>query len=204
MEQGSMEWKLARAGKVTASRISDVMAKIKTGEAAAREDYRAQLAAEIITGEPQDDGFVTKDMAFGTEQEKFARAAYEVLTGGFVDEVGVIDHPTIERAAASPDGLVGSDGLVEIKCPKVKTHIKYLMTSRIPTDYMLQMQWQMACTGRKWCDWISYRGDLPGTMGMLIIRVNRDDKKIAEIEAEVKAFNESVDKMVAFLLRGNK
>ncbi len=198
MEQGSVEWKMARVGKVTASRIADVMAKVKVGEAAAREDYRAQLVAEILTGEPADDGYVSKDMQFGVEQEPFARAAYEVSRGAFIDQVGIVDHPTIERFAASPDGLIDDDGLVEIKCPKIKTHLKYLISGKVPGDYFYQMQGQLSCTGRKWCDWVSFRPELPEHLRLLVIRVARDDTKIKEIEEEIVKFNTSVDKLVRF------
>lgn len=123
--QGTPEWLAARAGRVTASRIPDVMAKIKTGEAATRRDYRAQIIAEILTGQPQGDTFTNEAMRWGTEQEPFARAAYEMASGFMVDQVGFVLHPTIDRAGASPDGIVDMDGLVEIKCPKTATHIQY-------------------------------------------------------------------------------
>jgi hypothetical protein len=124
-EQGSVEWLQARAGKVTASRISDVLASIKSGEAAARRDYKAQLVAEILLGAPQDDGYINAEMQWGLDNEELARSAYEVHTGTLVDQVGLVLHPTIERAGASPDGLVGIAPL-ELKCPKTATHLQYL------------------------------------------------------------------------------
>lgn len=188
LEQGTSEWKAARVGKVTASRINDVLATIKTGEAAARRDYRAQLVAEILTGEPQDDVFVNAAMQWGTDTEPYARAAYEVAQGVMVDQVGLVIHPTIERGAASPDGLVGEDGLVEIKCPKTATHLQTLMDQKIPSTYENQMLWQMACTGRDWCDFVSFDPRMPDHLQLFVKRFNRDYCRISAMETEVKAF----------------
>lgn len=195
--QGSSEWLAARAGKVTASRICDVVAKIKSGEAAARRDYRTQLVAEILTGKPQEDGYTNDEMRWGTENEPFARGAYEMLADCLVDTVGLVLHPRIDRAAASPDGLVGADGLLEIKCPKTATHLQYLMDGVAPAKYLPQMQWQMACTGRAWCDFVSFDPRLPKDMALFRVRLERDDKKIAELEREVETFLADVDKMLA-------
>lgn len=193
LEQGTPEWKAARAGKVTASRVADVMAKIKTGEAAARRDYKAQLVAEILTGTPQDDAFTNDAMRWGTEQEPFARAAYETTRGVLVDQVGLVIHPTIERGAASPDGIVDPDGLVEIKCPKTATHLSYLMAGTVPSQYQPQMLWQMACTDARWCDFVSFDPRLPEDLQLFVVRFNRDQARIDEMEAEVKAFLAEVD-----------
>lgn len=193
--QGSAEWLQSRAGKVTASRIADVMAKIKTGEAASRRDYKAQIVAEILTGKPQEDGFTNSAMQWGTEQEPFARSAYEVARDLMVDTVGLVLHPAIERAAASPDGLAG-DGLLEIKCPKTATHLQYLLAGVAPAQYQLQMLWQMACTERAWCDFVSFDPRLPEDLQLLIVRFERDDKRIAEIETEVKLFLSEVDETI--------
>ena len=197
--QGSPEWLQARAGKVTASRINDVMAKIKSGEAASRKDYKAQIVAEILTGTPQENGFKSAEMQWGNDQEPFARAAYEIATGAMVDQVGLVLHPTIERGAASPDGLVGPDGLVEIKCPKTATHLQYLVDGKVPTHYQPQMLWQMACTGRDWCDFVSFDPRLPDHLQLFIRRFNRDQKRIDEIESEVRAFLAEVDAILAAL-----
>ena len=197
--QGSTEWLQARAGKVTASRINDVMAKIKSGEAASRKDYKAQIVAEILTGTPQENGFKSAEMQWGNDQEPFARAAYEIATGAMVDQVGLVLHPTIERGAASPDGLVGPDGLVEIKCPKTATHLQYLVDGKVPTHYQPQMLWQMACTGRDWCDFVSFDPRLPDHLQLFIRRFNRDQKRIDEIESEVRAFLAEVDAILAAL-----
>ena len=198
-EQGTDSWKAARAGKVTASKISDVMAKIKTGEAAARRDYRAQIVAEILTGTPQDDIFVNDAMRWGTEQEPYARAAYEATRGVLVDQVGLVLHPTIERGAASPDGLVDPDGLVEIKCPKTATHLAYLLAGEVPSQYQPQMLWQMACTGAQWCDFVSFDPRLTEDLQLFVVRFKRDQARIDAMEAEVKAFLEEVDATLASL-----
>ena len=143
--QGTPEWLSARAGKVTASMISAVLMKPET---AGFRDYQAQLVAEILTGKPQGSDYTNAHMQFGTETEPLARSAYEAETGFSVDEVGLCIHPSIERAGASPDGLVGNSGLVEIKCPKVATHLAYQIAGVVPAGYKNQMMWQMACTGR--------------------------------------------------------
>lgn len=196
--QGSAEWLQSRAGKVTASRIADVMAKIKTGEAAARRDYKAQIVAEILTGKPQESGFTNEAMQWGTATEPAARTAYEAISGTLVDTVGLVLHPAIDRAAASPDGLAG-DGLLEIKCPKTATHLQYLLAGVAPAQYQMQMLWQMACTERAWCDFVSFDPRLPEDLQLLIVRFERDDKRIAEIETEVRLFLSEVDETIAKL-----
>ena len=197
--QGSESWLAARAGKVTASRIADVMAKIKTGEAAARRDYKAQLIAEILTGRPQEDGYINAEMQFGIDTEPLARAAYEADTGDLVEQVGLVLHPTIDRAAASPDGLVSDSGLVEIKCPKVATHLTYLLDGVAPSKYQPQMLFQMACCEREWCDFASFRPDLPPALQLFTVRFPRDDARIKAMEDEVKAFLAEVDGLLARL-----
>ena len=193
MPQGSPEWLAARAGKVTASRISDVMASKTT---AAYRDYRAQIVAEILTGQPQESGFTNAAMQWGTDQEKFARVEYELACDWTVDEIGIVLHPTIERGAASPDGLVSTNGLVEIKCPKTATHLQTLIDKKQPRQYKNQMLWQMACTGREWCDFVSYDPRLPEDLQLFVHRFDRDEKRIAEIEAAVKQFLSEVNEMI--------
>lgn len=195
--QGSQEWLAARAGKVTASRIGDVIARIKTGEAAARRDYRAQIVAEILTGKPQENGYINAEMQWGIDNEPFACSAYELATDCLVDKVGLVLHPAIERSAASPDSLVGADGLLEIKCPKTATHIQYLLDGRVPKEYEPQMMWQMACCGRAWCDFVSFDPRLPEKMRLFRVRLERDDARIADLEREVVGFLSDVDKMLA-------
>ena len=194
--QGSPEWLSERAGKVTASMVSAVLAKPET---AGYRDYQAQLVAEILTGKPQGSDYINAAMAFGTEMEPLARSAYEAETGFSVDEVGFCQHPTIERAGASPDGLVGNFGLVEIKCPKVATHLAYLIAGVVPVGYKTQMMWQMACTGRDWCDFASFRPDLPEHLQLFIVRFNRDPARIIDLETAVVAFLDTVDKMLSQL-----
>lgn len=194
--QGSPEWLAERAGKVTASMISAVLMKPET---AGFRDYQAQLVAEILTGKPQGSDFTNAAMQFGTETEPLARSAYEAETGFSVDEVGFCQHPAIERAGASPDGLVGNSGLVEIKCPKVATHLAYLIAEVVPAAYKNQMMWQMACTGKDWCDFVSFRPDLPEHLQLFIIRFKRDPARILELETAVIAFLDGVDKMLSQL-----
>ena len=193
MEQGTPEWLAARAGKVTASRISDVMAAKTT---AAYRDYRAQIVAEILTGQPQESGFTNAAMEWGSAQEQFARAEYEMFCAWEVDEVGIVLHPTIERAAASPDGLVSTDGLVEIKCPKTSTHLQTLVDKKQPRQYENQMLFQMACTGRQWVDFVSYDPRLPNDLQLFVHRFDRNQERIDEIETAVKQFLSEVDEMI--------
>ena len=186
MEQRTTEWHQARLAKVTASRVADVMAKTRSGYAASRDNYMAQLIVERLTGKPTE-GFSNAAMEWGTQVEPEARAAYSAKTGELVKEVGFIDHPTIEGAGASPDGVVG-EGLVEIKCPQTNTMLEWILTRTIPARYLAQMQFQMAVTGAKFCDFAAYDPRLPDHLQLLIIRVERDDTRIAEIEAEVSVF----------------
>ena len=191
--QGTPEWLAERAGKVTASMISAVLMKPET---AGYRDYQAQLVAELLTGKPQGSDYSNANMVYGTETEPLARSAYEVHTDFVVDEVGLCQHPTITRSGASPDGLVSTDGLVEIKCPKVSTHIDYVLAGVVPSKYKNQMMWQMACTGRQWCDFVSYRPDLPANLQLFIVRFQRDPARILELEAAVVAFLNAVDVML--------
>jgi putative phage-type endonuclease len=195
MEQKSPEWFAARLGKATASRIADVMAKTKTGYGASRENYLMELALERITN-AQAPSFMNAAMQWGVDQEPAARSAYESTTGNFVTEVGMIEHPTIPMSGASPDGFVGEDGLIEIKCPESKQHLKNLSTRKPDTKYVYQMQWQMACTGRKFCEFVSYDPRFPDHLQLMIVRVDRDDALIADIEKEVRLFLDEVTKMV--------
>lgn len=197
--QGSPEWLAARAGKVTASCIADVMAKIKTGEAAARRDYKAQIVAEILTGTPQEDGYINAEMQWGLDHEPFARSAYEVQQAALVDQVGFVLHPTIGRAGASPDGVVGKTGLVELKCPKTATHIQWLLANEVPVKHQPQMQWQMACCGAAWNDFVSFDPRLSPALQLFVVKLKRDEAKIAEMEAEVKLFLSEVDELLGKL-----
>lgn len=195
MEQRSDEWFAARCGKATGSRIADIVAKTKSGYSASRANYMAQLVVERMTGKVAE-SFSNAAMDWGTEQEPYARAAYEAHSGVLVDEVGMVDHPTVAMSGASPDGLVGEDGLVEIKCPTTATHIETLMEKAAPKKYIDQMQWQMACTGRKWCDFVSFDPRMPQGLQLFVKRVERDDEYIAELESEVAAFLQEVSDKV--------
>lgn len=197
MEQGTKEWFAARCGKVTASKIADVVAKTRTGWGASRENYAAQLIAERLTGVPAET-FTNAAMQWGTDTEPKARAAYCLLTNCEVAEVGFIEHPTITMSGASPDGFIGDIGLIEIKCPNTATHIDTLLGAEIDGKYIKQMQWQMACTGRAWCDFVSFDPRLPVELQIKVQRVNRDADLIASLENEVRIFLKEInDKITA-------
>ena len=187
MEQRSEEWFAARLGKVTASRVADLMAATKTGYSASRANYMAELICERLTGQ-QAERFSNAAMQWGTDVEPQARAAYEFITDASVSEVGLVDHPSIAMFGASPDGLIGDDGLIEIKCPNTATHIETLLGEVVPRKYVIQMQVQMACTGRAWCDFVSFDPRLPGDLQLWVKRVQRDDVAIQNIEAETVKF----------------
>ena len=195
IEQGSQEWLQMRLGKVTASRIADLMATTKSGPSASRANYLAQLVAERLTGTVQE-SFTNSAMQWGTETEPLARAMYEVQTGVMVDQIGFVPHPFIKMAGCSPDGMIDDDGLIEIKCPNTATHIETLLSQKAPTKYMLQMQWQMACTCRMWCDFVSFDSRMPDRLSMFVIRVHRDDAKIKEISEAVEKFLAEVDSTI--------
>lgn len=196
--QGTPEWHALRLGKVTASRVADVIAKTKSGYSTSRANYAAQLVAERLTG-TSSESFSNAAMQWGTEKEPEARTIYEFRTEALIEEVGFVPHPTIPMTGASPDGLVGSDGLVEIKCPMTATHIDTFVSGAVPAKYLTQIQWQLCCTGRAWCDFVSYDPRLPEAMRMLIRRVPRDGVRIVELEAEVSAFLAEVEATIADL-----
>jgi putative phage-type endonuclease len=196
VEQRSNEWFALRLGKVTASRVADLMAKTKTGYSATRENYMAQLVVERISNS-QAESFTNAAMQWGTDQEPYARAEYEATQGAMVEECGFVSHPTIEMAGASPDGLVGDDGLIEIKCPNTATMIDVLLTGVVASKYNTQMQFQMACTGRQWCDYVVFDPRMPAKAQMFIKRVARDEAFIEEMEAEVTKFLSEVAEKVA-------
>ena len=193
--QGTDAWFAQRIGKATASRISDIVAKTKSGYSTSRANYMAQLVVERMTNQVAE-SYTNAAMEWGIENEGFARAAYESKTGVLVDEVGAIDHPTIAMSAASPDGLVGDDGCLEIKCPGTAQHISTLLGEEIAKKYYDQMQWQLTCTGRYWCDFVSFDPRMPKELQLFVKRVPRDDKYIAELEEEVIQFLAEVDDKV--------
>jgi len=200
IEQRSDEWFAARIGKVTASRVADVIAKTKTGFSASRDNYMAQLVCERLTGQKAE-GFTNSAMQWGTETEPLARAAYEALKDVLVDEVGFVPHPTIEMAGASPDGLVGDNGLLEIKCPNTATHIETLLSQTVPNKYNTQMQFQMACTDREWCDFVSFDNRLPAELQLFVKRVPRDDMYIRLMEEEIIQFLAELDEKINKLMK---
>ena len=198
IKQGTEEWHQIRLGKVTASRVSDVMSKIKSGESAGRKNYKMDLVVERLTNTPTS-SFTNAAMAWGTETEPLARMAYEVHSGNFVETVAFIQHPSIEWFGCSPDGLIGSEGNLEIKCPNTSTHIDYLLAGVPPAKYVPQMQTQMACTGAKWCDFVSFDPRLPDELQLLVVRLDRDEAYIQQIEEEVKQFLDEVEQIYSQL-----
>lgn len=188
MEQRSPEWFAARCGKVTASRLYDVMARTKSGYAASRQNYMAELICQRLTGKPEE-GFTNAAMMRGTELEPVAREMYALNEfDAVISEVGLIDHPTIAGFAASPDGIVNDDGLIEIKCPNTWTHLQTLKTGVPKYQYLLQMHAQMMCTGRKWCDFVSFDDRLPPELAYFKTRINFDEVLAEEIKQEVVKF----------------
>lgn len=198
MDQRTEEWSQARLGKVTASRLADVLATIKTGEAAARANYRIELVAERLTG-LRSPCFTSTAMQWGIDNERAAVAAYELETGRIVSDVGFIVHPEITDSGASPDGLVGDDGLIEIKCPETKTHVHMLLHKKVPAQYIPQIQWQLACTCRAWVDFVSFDPRMPDYLMLEIVRVERDQTLIDQYATEIKKFLDEVYETVAKL-----
>lgn len=198
--QGSPEWIAARVGSVGASRISDIIAKTKTGYSTSRANYAAELVAERLTGAPAE-RFTNAAMAWGTEKEPDARAAYEFIHDVTVELVGIVKHPKIAGAHASPDGYIGDTGLIEIKCPLTATHIDTLLRGQVPDKYEVQMLWQMACTGRAWCDYVSFDPRLPPHLQLFVKRVHRNEPRIKELEDEVSAFLREVEDTIGKLAK---
>ena len=199
IKQGSDAWHESRLGRVTASRVADVLAKTKTGYSATRDNYMAQLVCERLTGE-KGESFTNAAMQHGTETEPLARAAYEAFKDVLVDEVGFVPHPSIIMAGASPDGLVGDDGLLEIKCPNTATHIETLLSQTVPSKYNTQMQFQMACTNRSWCDFVSFDNRLPQELQLFVKRVPRENMYIKLMEEEIVKFLNELDLKIAQLM----
>ena len=199
MEQRTDEWYAARLGKVTASSLYKVLAKTKTGYGADRANYMTQLVLERVTG-TKADSYSNAAMQWGIDQEPFARAAYEASRGVLVEEVAFLPHPTIEMAGASPDGQVDDKGMVEIKCPDSKTALEcWLSDNPVENKYFAQMQWQMCCADRDWCDYVVFDPRMPTKAQLFIDRVERDDEWLEATEAEVVKFLAEVDAKVAAL-----
>lgn len=198
VEQGTPEWHALRVGKATSSRVADIMRRTRSGVSASRDRYMGELIAERLTGQPTQ-SFKSADMEWGNVVEADARSAYMAFSMAPMAPVDFVDHPTIAMAGASPDHLVGDDGLVEIKCPATHTHIATLLGEPIYPDYMTQMQWQMACTSRAWCDWVSYDPRMPEDLRFVVRRVARNAERIAELETAVRIFLAEVDAKIASL-----
>jgi putative phage-type endonuclease len=185
--QGSEAWFQQRCGKATASRISDIVAKTKTGYSTSRANYMAQLVVERMTNQVAE-SYSNAAMEWGVENRKFARAAYEAKTGNMVNQVGAIDHPTIPMSAASPDGLVGDDGCLEIKCPNTATHIDTVLGEEPAKKYYDQMQWQMRCADRSWCDFVSFDPRMPEHLQLFIKRIERNDRILQNSKKRLSSF----------------
>lgn len=192
IEQGSVEWHNQRLGKVTASRISDVMAKTKTGYGASRKNYMMELLCQRLTGR-KEEGYINAAMQRGTDLEPMARGMYEGLNGVLVVETAFVDHPVIPMTGASPDGLVGEEGLIEIKCPNTAQHVEFLRTGEIDNGYKLQMLWQIVCTDRSWCDFVSYDDRMPQELQYKCVRYTPNGDEIGNVAQEVKKFLAELD-----------
>jgi putative phage-type endonuclease len=195
MEQGTNEWRLARCGSLGASQLNEALATTKSGWGASRDNLKNRIIAERLTGIPIDT-FENAAMIWGKTIEPEARKAYEAHTGVFVDEMGIAYHPVLQFTHASPDGLVGNDGLIEIKCPNTTTHIETLKAKKAPSKYINQMMWQMRCTDRQWCDFVSFDPRLPSHLQLFVTRVERDEAIIADLEAKVAEFLTEVEKEI--------
>lgn len=198
MKQRTDEWFQARLGKLTASRVADATARTRSGWGASRANYMAELVAERLTGAPAE-RYINAAMQWGIDTEPAARDAYEFFSDNAVELVGFVDHPKIAMTGASPDGLVGDDGLVEIKCPNTATHIETLLGSKLDRKYVVQIQWQLECTGRQWCDFVSFDPRMPESMQFYRQRVERDDGLLKELREDVQTFLKELDSKVYML-----
>lgn len=192
VQQGTDAWIQARCGSLGASAVADALARTKSGWGASRANVAARIIAERLTGVPQE-SYTNAAMAWGTETEPQARAAYAFMHDADVVECGLFPHPSIKWTHASPDGLIGDDGLLEVKCPQTATHLEYLLSGKVPGKYLTQMAWQMACTGRQWCDFVSFDPRLPADLQLFVRRIERDEVLIADLECEVQAFLSEVE-----------
>ncbi|MFU8928327.1 lambda exonuclease family protein [Acinetobacter puyangensis] len=187
-------WFASRVGKMTASQIKDIDAKPQKGKA-----YNAvtlKILTERLTGVAAETP-TTQQMQWGIDNEVHAIGEYEILTEQFVRGCELIDHHAIAMSGASPDGLVGEDGQIEVKCPNTTTHINTLLTREIPNEYVPQITWQLACTRRKWCDFISYDPRMPIGLQIIVIRVFAKDLDISGYEQKVILFNRQVDQAIS-------
>ena len=196
IEQGSDTWHQMRLGKVSASRMAELLAKTKTGAfAASRAKYMAQLLCERMTGEPTE-FFTSQAMQRGVDVEPVARAAYEAENLTSVEQVAWVEHPTIPMAGCSPDGLVGEHGLIEIKCKEIHNHLDSILNDKIDPDHQSQMMWQMCVTGRQWCDYVCFDDRAPEGLQLFVKRLHRDEEKIKQMEDEVRTFLKDLESMI--------
>jgi hypothetical protein len=197
MRQGTSDWMYARLGNATGSHAADVLDVLKRGgESQKRAGYKLRLVAELLTGNPWEENYVSPEMIWGSENEPLAVAAYEMQTDQDADEVGFVLHPTIPRMGGSPDRLIGADGIIECKCPKTTTHIRWMLDGIVPPEHEPQMSFYLSCTGRQYCDFVSFDPRLPRGLQLFVRRLERDEQRIAEIDTAVLAFNREVDDIV--------
>lgn len=201
VEQGSDRWKQLRCGQITASRAKDVIAMTKKGEAANRRDYRTEILVERLTGVPVEQ-YVSKEMLWGKQQEPFARSAYEIYAAVFVDQVGFVVHANIPFFGCSPDGLVGDDGMIQIKCGNRTTHLAWMQSGVVPIEHIPQMLAELAVTGRKWIDFVSYHPEFPEHLQLFVRRFARNEKLIAGMESEVVHFHQECESVLQSLPPG--
>lgn len=196
-DQGSAEWFQARCGRITGSRLTDVMAYLKSGkgEMKCRADYRMDLVAERLTGLTEDQ-FCSREMKWGTSHEEDARVAYEMAMDTLVQPVGFAVHPTMDYSGASADSLLEADGILEIKCPKTTTHLAYRMAGVVPEEYQPQMLWEMVCCECEWGHFVSYDPRLPADLRLFVVRFDYDEKRVAAMEAEVRKFNDEINDVI--------
>ncbi|WP_273722008.1 lambda exonuclease family protein [Bartonella sp. ML71XJBT] len=203
MEQRTAEWFQARLGKVTASNVYNVLNKTAKGTPTSKyEEYKIKLMTERLTEEISQ-SYITPAMQWGIEHEEDALREYAFIYDTEVTRCGFIQHPTIQMAGASPDGFVGEDGLVEIKCPQSLNHLRFFIDDTIKPEYIAQMQFQMACTGRKWCHFMSYNPHFVGRsshLRMKIKRINRDEEHIEAINKAVEIFLEEIEQEMQKIL----
>lgn len=193
VEQGTDDWHSLRVGHITGSKASHMMAG---GTGKTRDKYLLQLAIERLTGKVVMSSFKSKPMMKGNEDEPLAREHYEFINDADVRQVAFVLHPLIPMAGVSPDGLIGEDGVLEIKCPNLETHVEYLLTRKIPGNYMTQVQWELACTGRQYCDWMTYCKEMPIHLRSMIIRVHRDESRISALESAAVQFNKEIEQLI--------
>lgn len=202
IDQRTEEWHLMRLGKVTGSRVADVLAKTKSGYSTSRKNYMMELLCQRLTG-IREESFTSQAMQRGIDLEPIARSHYEAKHGVMVIESSFVFHPMIKAFGASPDGFVGENGLIEIKCPNTAQHVDFLTTKKPDGKYITQMQAQMACTNRAWCDFISFDDRLPEPHQIAEVRIFRDEKFIGEMEQEIESFLQELDEIES-KLRGTK